>query len=43
MKKTLSSPEVAKQLLVQGAEPAYLSPDELRAYIAAETARWEKS
>ena len=42
LKKTLSSPEVAKQLLAQGAEPAYLSPDELRAYIADETARWEK-
>jgi len=42
LKKTLSSPEVSKQLLAQGAEPAYMTPEELRAYIAAETATWEK-
>jgi len=42
LKKTLSTPSVSQQLLAQGAEPAYMTPDEMRQYIAAETARWAK-
>jgi tripartite-type tricarboxylate transporter receptor subunit TctC len=40
LKTSLSVPEISKYLLVQGAEPGYLTPDETRAYIKSETARW---
>ena len=42
LQKTLASPEVSRQLLAQGAEPAYMTPAELRQYIESETARWAK-
>ncbi len=40
LKATLAVPEVSKHLLTQGAEPGYLTPDETRAYVKSETARW---
>ncbi|MBB3178143.1 tripartite tricarboxylate transporter substrate binding protein [Variovorax sp. Sphag1AA] len=38
----LKSPEVAEQLTKQGFESQPSTPDELKAYIAQELARWEK-
>lgn len=40
LKKSLSAPGLSKYLLVQGAEPGYLTPDETRTYIKTEIARW---
>jgi tripartite-type tricarboxylate transporter receptor subunit TctC len=40
LKASLAVPEVSKYLIAQGAEPGYLTPDETRAYIKSETARW---
>lgn len=40
LKATLAVPEVSKNLLVQGAEPGYLTPEETRAFVRSETARW---
>lgn len=40
--KALNDPEVARQLVEQGAEPAPTTPQELARYIKEDTARWEK-
>jgi tripartite-type tricarboxylate transporter receptor subunit TctC len=38
--KVLKSPDVAKRLSSQGAEPAYNTPDEFSAYIKTEMVKW---
>ena len=41
-RKALADPEVAPKLLTAGIEPATSSPDELRAFMVAEIAKWRK-
>jgi tripartite-type tricarboxylate transporter receptor subunit TctC len=40
--KILKSPDIAGQLLAQGAEPIGSSPQELQKFIVAEIERWTK-
>lgn len=40
--RALADPDVASQLLVQGAEPAPTTPQELARYIKDDTARWAR-
>ena len=40
--KILKSPDIAGQLLAQGAEPVGNSPQELQKFVAAEISRWTK-
>jgi tripartite-type tricarboxylate transporter receptor subunit TctC len=42
LRKALADPEVAPKLLAAGIEPAASSPDELKAFMVAEIAKWRK-
>ena len=42
LRRSLAKPEVARQLLDQGGEPAYASADDTRKFIRSETALWGK-
>ena len=39
-KETLESPEIQKKMIEQGADPAYLNPDQFTKFLAAEMPRW---
>ncbi len=41
--KALAAPELNERFVSQGADPAPSSADELRRYMAEETARWAKT
>lgn len=39
-KETLENPEIQKKMIDQGADPAYLNPDQFTKFLAAEMPRW---
>ncbi len=39
-KQTLDTPEIRQKMISQGADPAYLGPDDFTAYLHKETPRW---
>ena len=42
-KETLESPDIQKKMIDQGADPAYLNPDQFTKYLAAEMPKWAKA
>ena len=42
-KETLESPDIQKKMIDQGADPAYLNPDQFSKYLAAEMPKWAKA
>jgi tripartite-type tricarboxylate transporter receptor subunit TctC len=40
---TMETPDIRSRMVAQGADPAYLGPDEFRAYLAAEMPKWAKA
>ena len=42
-KATLETPEIRTRMVAQGADPAYLGPDEFRSYLAVEMPKWAKA
>jgi tripartite-type tricarboxylate transporter receptor subunit TctC len=42
-KATLETPDIRNRMVAQGADPAYLGPDEFKAYLAAEMPKWAKA
>ena len=41
--ETLESPEIQKRMIDQGADPAYLNPDQFTKYLAAEMPKWARA
>lgn len=42
-KATLETPEIRTRMIAQGADPAYLGPDDFAKYLAAEMPKWAKA
>ena len=42
-KATLETPEIRTRMVAQGADPAYLGPDDFAKYLAAEMPKWAKA
>ena len=42
-KETLDSPDVQKRMIDQGADPAYLNPEQFTKFLTAEMPRWAKA
>ena len=39
-KTVLSQPDIRRRMIEQGADPAYLGPEEFRQFLAQEMPRW---
>jgi tripartite-type tricarboxylate transporter receptor subunit TctC len=42
-RETLESPDIQKKMIDQGADPAYLNPDQFAKFLATEMPRWAKA
>jgi hypothetical protein len=42
-KETLDSPDIQKKMIDQGADPAYLNPEQFTKFLTAEMPRWAKA
>jgi tripartite-type tricarboxylate transporter receptor subunit TctC len=42
-KATLETPDIRSKMVAQGADPAYLGPDEFRNFLASEMPKWAKA
>jgi tripartite-type tricarboxylate transporter receptor subunit TctC len=42
-KAALETPDIRSRMVTQGADPAYLGPDEFRAFLAAEMPKWARA